>query len=276
MMIRYLCISLLLLLGATTTLSAQGYQDWIDQSFECSDVEDWVGAEECLKRALRLEPGNPQNAMLLNNLGSIQRRRGHLDEALQSYATGLLFAPRSTAILMNRAGLFLDMDSVGGALDDYSTILQIEPNSSEALYARGMLLMEQNDTIGAAKDFKHMLKQNPNSSKARIGLASLNTQMGAFKEAERLYSIVLSVNPRDPDLYFRRAEMYFLWGKYVRSLEDLKLALDYDPDNALIYLLRGKNRLKLYERRQALMDFTKAKELGFNDPIVDEYIKLSK
>lgn len=266
----------ILLCGMVLSTYGQSYQDWVTQSFLCSESSDWKGAEECLKKALRQEPGNPQNALLLNNLGTLQRRQGSIIEALHSYETGLLFAPRSTALLLNRAGLFLEMDSTRRALEDYTTVVQLDEKNSEALYARGMLLLEQNDTIGAAHDFKQMLAHNPNSSKARIGLASVNTQLGAYKEAERLYSIVITANPRDADLYVRRAELYFLWEKYAKSLDDLKVALSYDPENPLIYLLRGKNRLKLYEKRQAAQDFNKAKELGFHSPLVDDYLKLTK
>lgn len=101
-------------------VSAQTYNEWIDKSFECIESEDWAGAEKALIGALRVQPANPQNALLLSNLGTIQRKMGKNDEALKSYTNALMITPRSVTLLMNRAALFSEMEKFDDALKDYN------------------------------------------------------------------------------------------------------------------------------------------------------------
>ena len=58
--------------------SAQNYDELITRSFDYLDADSLPEAEEALRKALRIEPGNPGNGMLLLNLGTIQRRQGKL------------------------------------------------------------------------------------------------------------------------------------------------------------------------------------------------------
>ena len=71
--------------------SAQNYDELITRSFDYLDADSLPEAEEALREALRIEPGNPGNGMLLLNLGTIQRRQGKLKEAEESYTIGLAF-----------------------------------------------------------------------------------------------------------------------------------------------------------------------------------------
>ena len=60
---------------ATANCFAQSYEELIEKSYDFLDKKDLVSAEESLRAAMRLEPGNPMNYALLTNLGSIQRRQ---------------------------------------------------------------------------------------------------------------------------------------------------------------------------------------------------------
>ena len=120
------------------SVSAQTYNEWIDKSFECIESEDWTGAEKALIGALRVQPANPQNALLLSNLGTIQRKMGKNDEALKSYTNALMITPRSVTLLMNRAALFSEMEKFDDALKDYNQVLMLDDKEEDALYWRKM------------------------------------------------------------------------------------------------------------------------------------------
>lgn len=78
---------------------AQTYEKFVEKSFDFLDKNDLVSAEESLRAAMRLEPGNPNNYALLMNLGTIQRRQGKLEDALLSYTAALSRHPNNEAIL---------------------------------------------------------------------------------------------------------------------------------------------------------------------------------
>ena len=65
-------------------------------------------AETYIRRALKLEPANPHNALLFSNLGTIQRRQRKYEKALESYNFALNIAPRAVPILLNRATIYME------------------------------------------------------------------------------------------------------------------------------------------------------------------------
>ena len=78
---------------------AQTYEKFVEKSFDFLDKNDLVSAEESLRAAMRLEPGNPNNYALLMNLGTIQRRQGSslVRQALrQRINSGLKMLPSDT------------------------------------------------------------------------------------------------------------------------------------------------------------------------------------
>ena len=57
-------------------LAASDYLKYIDLADEAVRKQDWNRAEELLREAMRSEPSNPQNVMLLSNVGMFQFYRG--------------------------------------------------------------------------------------------------------------------------------------------------------------------------------------------------------
>ena len=113
----------------------------IEKSYDFLDKKDLVSAEESLRAAMRLEPGNPMNYALLTNLGSIQRRQGKLQDALLSYTAALSGRPNNPTILENRASLYSELGETEKALNDYDALLIVEPTNEEALYCRGLIYL---------------------------------------------------------------------------------------------------------------------------------------
>lgn len=255
---------------------AQTYNEWIDKSFKALEAKDTVSAEACLKNALRTEPANAQNSLLLSNLGTIQRQMGHREDALASYSNGLLFAPNSVAIFMNRAALYLEMDSIQSALNDYNRAIALDGKELDALNMRANIYLEKSDTVAARKDFQKILEIQPNNRDGKKGLALIYKLQGNYQEAEKLYNSLVKSNLIDPELFFNRAELYFFNNKYDKALTDITKSIDQDKTNPAAYFLRGKINWNLYERIEAKQDFLKARELGFDAKQVDVWLKKIK
>lgn len=265
-------LSVLFISGNLLCGFAQTYNEWVEQSFKALSDKDTLKAEMCLKNALRKEPANPQNSLILSNLGTIQRMMGHREDALASYSNGLLFAPNSVAIYMNRAALYLETDSLQSALDDYSRAIALDPKEVEALQMRGKIYMEKSDTIAARKDFEQILKIDPNNRAGKKGIALISKLQGNFAESEKIYNSLAKTNIKDPEVYLNRAELYYFTKKYDKALSDISKSIDLDRDNSSAYFLRGKINWGLYERIEARKDFLKAKELGFEAKQIDIWL----
>lgn len=251
---------------------SQDYNNLVEKSFECINNEDWACAEESMIKALELEPANAQNALLLSNLGTVQRYMGKTDKALKSYTNALMIMPRSVTLLKNRASLYASIDSLDKAITDYSTAISLDGDEEDILYERGIIYLQKRDTLSARYDFEHILKTNPNSRSAYMGFATLMKYRNYYSEAVDLYTKVLKQNDKDAEAYFGRAEAYFYIGKMLKAREDLKKAMEIDANDPLFYVLRAKIEWSQFEKERAMADFDKAVTLGASKEKVDEII----
>ena len=249
-------------------LSAQDKTDWLSLSFDYIEQNKLDSAEIALKTVLINDPVNPINPFLLNNLGTIQRRMGKLDEALLSYNAALGQHPAHPVFLESRASLFAEMGKAQNAIIDYSTLLNENPNNEEVLYQRGLMYLQIKNTEFAEIDFRKMLELNPNGLYARRGFASLAKFRGDYEEAEKIYNYLLDKEPEDYNLYAGRAELYLLMEKPGKAYSDINRAIRFAGENSqnpYLYIIRYRTKLLLHEEENAINDLKKAIALGYKD-----------
>jgi tetratricopeptide (TPR) repeat protein len=269
-------ICLFVLFISSLTASAQSYDEWVSKSFDQLDSDDLEASAESLRSAMRLEPGNPQNFLLLTNLGTLQRRLGQKKEALISYSAGLGIHPKSITLLENRASLYSELNEPEKAINDYNYLLIESPHHQEAIYCRGLLHVQLKNFIDAQIDFDALLELNEKSVRARLGHAILERSRGNYIESQKIYDYLIGQMPEDYVLYSGRAELFFLMGKNARAMGDMNKVFANSKPEAYDYFLRGKIKLAQYERESAQKDFATAKELGYDTEAIEEVLKRTK
>ena len=110
--------------------AAQTYEQLCERAAIAIERDSLDVAEQAIRAALRLDPANGRNALLFANLGTVQRLRGQLPEALESYTYALNMAPRNVPILLDRAAILLELGEADKARIDYSLALDIQPDKS--------------------------------------------------------------------------------------------------------------------------------------------------
>jgi len=271
---RALVLFILLLLPAA--ISAQTYEELISKSYEYLDKDDLPAAEESLRKAMRLEPGNPHNYALLSNLGTIQRRQGKTEEALFSYTTALARHPMDIMVLSNRASLYADIGEKDKAIADYTSLLFTDSNNQDALYYRGMLHLQNRNFIEAESDFDKLLLINDKTLNGRIGFAVMEKMRGNYDESERIYNYLINEMPRHWDLYEGRADLYFMMEKNARAMADINRVFSNTTPSASTYVLRAKVKIAQYERESARNDLLTASEMGYDAEVIEELLKMCK
>ncbi len=265
-----------LLLAVGLNMGAQTYAEWVNNSYDFLEKNELAAAEECLKSAMRQEPGNPANYALLCNLGTIQRRQEKYADALASYTTALSRQPSDVTLLENRASLYAQLGEVEKAITDYTVLLINQPENQEALYCRGLLYLQQRDYIHAEEDFEQILNVNKNSLQGQVGHAILEKMRGNYDDSEQLYNYLIGRMPNEWPLYEGRADLYFLMGKNGRAMADINKLFTETTPTAALYVLRGKVKLAQYEKTSAAADFQKAQEMGYDPAVIAELMKMAK
>lgn len=257
-------------------LNAQTYEDYVTLSFDYIEQDSLKKAEEAIKNALKLEPGNPDNGLLLGNLGTIQRQQGKPQEAEQSYTIGLGFIPNNLSLLNSRASLYAEMAEYDKAIDDYTSIIYQEAENEDAYYQRALCRLMNSDTLGARLDLEQIDKFNPQSAKSRLGMAYVYKAQRMWREASELYDALIKRNPNSASLYRERAEVFYLSSRMGAALADIDKSISLSPRDPYSYILRAQIRYARKDKEFARRDLNQALELGLPEAEAGDLIQKLK
>lgn len=264
---------------------SQTYKELGERSVAAAEQDSLARAEEYILKALKLEPANPHNALLFSNLGTIQRRQGEYEKALESYTFALNIAPRAVPVLLNRAALYLELGKEDRARVDYSLVLDIETNNQEALLMRAYIYGQKRDYKSARSDYELLLKLNPLSYNGRLGLATLEQKEGRYEEALVLLNKMIADKADGTTeittslyavLYVARAGLEKDMKHADLALLDLEEAIRLDPSQPEAYLIRGQIYLSQRKKNLAKHDFEEAMALGIPQSDVRELLNQCK
>ena len=261
--------------------AAQTYEQLCERAAIAIERDSLDVAEQAIRAALRLDPANGRNALLFANLGTVQRLRGQLPEALESYTYALNMAPRNVPILLDRAAILLELGEADKARIDYSLALDIQPDNTEALRMRAYIYAELQDYKSARADYDHLLRLQPADFNGRLGLAMLCQKEGKLKDAlaildgmvdEKSEGTSMQTAPAHAVVYVARAGIQQELGNLPMALMDLEEAIRLDSSRPEAYLMRGQIHLSRGKKKEARADFEKALELGMPAADIEELL----
>ena len=271
---HFLLSFFLIFLMPASLLFGQSYEELVEQSAAYIEDDRLDSAAVLLQKAMSLEPANENNPVLLLNLGVLQRQLGLFNDAYISFTASMANNPMPEVVLHNRASLLCDMERFGEAMEDYNTIIRRYPDNVEAYYRRGLLFLEQHNRTKAEADFQTSEQIDPDNLYTRLGKALIYKLDDNWEAAEKIYTaLIQSEGQVDPDFYLNRAECYVNSDQIFKASADLRAAEDSQKDNPYFYFLRGRVRYEQFDKVAANADFKKAKELGYDAVIADEWLK---
>ena len=244
--------------------------------FQCVDsaqtyiyAHDWPLAEQWLLKALKADPDNPNNSLLLSNIATLQRYQGHLADAVKNYSLALDMTPHAVTLLLNRAALYVEMDSVQRAIDDYERVCELDPYDTEARYSLGVLAMERGDTKRAEDLFNEIKRISFRKDQFEIRCFLLYKRNGNYSRAAELFTQVIKVQP-SAQLLGHRADCYLAMKRLSDAADDIRTALEMAPDDPYLYLLRAKLNKLRFERDDMNHDIDKAVSLGLSRDYINQ------
>ena len=247
------------------------YFQYVDSAQNYIYNHDWQVAEQWLMRAIRQEPDNPNNSLLLSNIATLQRYQGRLADAVKNYSLALDMTPHAVTLLLNRAALYVEMDSVGRAVDDYERVCELDMYNTEARYSLGVLAMEGGDTKRAEDLFTEIKRINPNSGLYHEGMGLLHKRNGNYSRAAELFTQVIKVQP-NAQLLGNRADCYLILKRLNDAEEDIRTALEMSPDDPYLYVLRAKLNKLRFQREDMDRDIDTAVSLGLSRDYINKQL----
>jgi tetratricopeptide (TPR) repeat protein len=126
---------------------------------------------------------NQDLATTLRQRGNVQKEKGDLNGALQSYNAVLDVNPLDEKSLTYRGAIWGVQGNLNRALADYNAALEIQPDYEQALVSRGMVWHKKNKLAKAREDYERALMINPDNVKALVNHALVCMSLGDLDRA---------------------------------------------------------------------------------------------
>lgn len=272
---KHLFLIIFTLVSASLFAQKKEYYELVDSAEVCIKDKKWDRAEQFLIEVLRSYPDDNNNSLILSNLATVQRYQGKYKEAINNYSYAINMTPNAVTLLKNRASLYLDVDSVQDALDDYERILSIDEYDEETRYYHGILSIRVGKMDDAKKDFDHILFYNPSSGLGREGLAMWFKRRGDNVEAVKYYTEIIKQYP-SAVLLSNRAECYLDLKRLNDAAEDIRKAIEMEPEDGYLYLLRAKLNKARFNNDDVERDLRLAEKYGINKKAAKEFLNSGK
>ena len=262
--IRRLHLLPLLLAAFISPLLAQSQSEWTERAYSYLTLDSLAQAEACFTEAIKAAPISKQSAMLLSNLGTVQRRRGKIQEAITTYTQALERSPLDVPILMERATAYMVIGNDDKAYTDLCNVLDKDATHTEALYYRAFIYTNRREYALARADYKRLLTASPFHEHGLLGLALLDQREGRLRAAEQQLSQLIDRYPDNATYWQARANVLTEQKLYELALIDLETAITLQPSDAYIYVTRAELYLKMKRRTAARSDLDQAVALGLS------------
>lgn len=262
-------IAVIAVVASAFMLSADDYIKYIELADEAVQKQDWDRAEALLREAMSSEPSNPQNVMLLSNVGMFQFYRGEDSLALHTLSEARAIAPSSTVILNNRAKVLCQMGREDDALKDYTKVVELDSLNYDAYFNRGYILFTRGDSVGAKADFAMLERLRPNDPNTLLILAVMYSNQGNYNEAISYYNRLLK-QVEKAEYYTGRAMCRLAKGDLAEASDDIGRGLELDPEDGELYYCRAYLHLLQYSEKDAKADAEKALRYGVSKQRIDE------
>lgn len=233
----------------------------IGEAEKAIDEGDYVSAIMRLKDAMRVEPDNPTNVLLYNNLGLLYAQLGQDSLAMRAYDNALAIAPSMTTVIGNRAQLCLRLGRDAEAMQGFSNVIERDSLNAKARFYHGMMSLYAGDAQSAIADFGVLKVVDPDSENTCVALSSLYSMTGGEQQAIPYYQKLIAMGP-EPEYYAGLAGCYLALDRLSDAAAAIAEGLEKCGDDAELYYYRAWVNRESYQLDQAKADAKLAIKLG--------------
>lgn len=223
--------------------------------------EDWRKAENLLIEALRLEPANPSNVILVSNLGMIRFYQGRDSMAIATLNDAHAMAPRAVVVLANRASVLAALGQYDKAYADWEAILDIDSLHIGARYLHAMEALRRGNIPVAETDVAFLSRNADKDPRTDLARGTLYSAIGRYADAIPSLNHSIESSPTS-ELYATRALCYLMTGALNEASADIAEGLNLNPADGELYLYRALLNKLRYRNDDAKSDARRAVELG--------------
>jgi len=197
--------------------------------------------------------------------GNMEKKQGHLQQALTDYTESIRLNPQFSDPVFNRANTYDADGNLQAALADYNLAAALSPGHADVYNNRGWVLFRMGDKINAMADYNKAIATNPSFEQAYNNRGWAYQVAGDMSAAMDNYNKAIELNPSFILAYRNRAIVRAKTGDLTGAAADYSTIIKINPEDKFAYYYRGTIRYDLKDAHAACEDWKMAEQLGNND-----------
>lgn len=240
--------------------------DFADAYYDCGVVLQLLGrydeAVGIFEKRLAISPDFESALMCAMTYELLQ----NYEKTETYYTQALELDPENGMVLESRGKVLIEMDRLEEALTDFDRALEIDPQSPDALCGRGQVLFYQGEDFEEAERVLTLAARlDSENAVAWSILGQIRLYESQYKEALECLEKALEIDP-ELLIYDFRASAKRGLGDLKGALEDISLALEYEPENEDYLIDQGAILVEMDQIEDALKIFNQVvQEFGSAD-----------
>ena len=231
-----------------------------------ASVADLSGAEEDLRSALQLAPGD---AALLAQLGEIQRRQGRLQDAWASLVEASQAQKPPPSVWASLGAVLAALGERSAATEALERALHVDADDASSRVLLAELLLEEPDTDERALELLRPATRVPATRlRAFQGMGRALHRLGRHGEACDMFDRVLALDARDAETHRLFALTLLHLERVDEALRHLDTAVALAPERAANWSSLAYGRMFRQEYDAAAEAVSAAVALSPTDPAV--------
>jgi prolyl 4-hydroxylase len=186
-----------------------------------SQRQDYAGAAESFRAALKLKPGNAGIAL---NLGNVLRELGALEDATACYRQALAGGgpqandPHKSLAHNNLGAMLLTAGKAEEAAAAFRRALALQPDFADAHLNLARALRRAGQLEDALTHVIRATELAPNSASGAVVMGNILRDLGRLEDAAQAYSRAIELKPADHEAGYNRGQILNDLGRHAEGL----------------------------------------------------------
>ena len=150
-------------------------------------------AQNLCNKILSIDSGHLDSIILLSNISAINGNFAHAKDLLIKANE---INPNNLLILNNLGTAYKELGQVDKAINFYEKIIKINPNHTNAQYNLGVIFYKLRKYDKAKIFFKKTVEVQPNYAIAFLNLGNVNAELKEYENAVSNYQKAIEINPQ--------------------------------------------------------------------------------
>lgn len=195
---------------------------------------------------------NPENIIVLNNIGVCYLALGNPDKAIEFFKRVIKISPKDSDVYFNIGKAFFISDRLKDALKAYKIAEKYRPKDMDIVKNLGIIHLKLGE-IGAARiNFEFLLRESPKNWEAYFWLAKCYEGMKDFKKAILYLKKAKEYNITNAHIPFEIAKLEEKTGDIKSAEHHLLIAIGLNPADNQIFEYVVRFYMKIGNRVKAI------------------------